>query len=164
MIKYKLKEYACEYIPFDVRESIWKMESQLALIFGEKSKECGVGLNIHIPTLKQLFDNKDIKYLVCYKGKKIIGYISYYSYDIDKSNMDRGVVYFHNIFILDEYRKQGIAKKLVRYVMEKNDDKYYQFTIMGENEASLNLMKSVGLYSKPLYSVYTFHTDYDSFV
>lgn len=159
----KIKEYDKDYIPSDVRDSIWEMEVQLAIMFSKKSRDCGVGMSVSIPTRKQLFfDDDSIKYVVCYKGKKIAGYISYRE-DFGSKSYDRSVIYIHNIYVLEEYRKQGIAKKLVKYIMDKYEGYYYQFSIMGDNEASLKLFKSVGLLdTKPLYSIYAFHTDYES--
>jgi GNAT superfamily N-acetyltransferase len=156
-------EFEYEYIPFAVRESITQMEASLALMFSAKSKDCGVGLRVTIPTEKDLFDNKQIKYVIYKINKKIVAYLSYYVVEENNSGMDRGIVYLHNIYVDKLYRNKGIAKQLLKYVMDKHPDKYYQATIMAVNEGSLNLLKSVGLISKiPLYSTYVFHTDYNS--
>jgi GNAT superfamily N-acetyltransferase len=161
--KSTIEEYKYEYIPFNIRESISTMEMYLAQMFSIKSKDCGVGLRVTIPTQKDLFENKDIIYAVYKLNKKIIAYLSYYVVEEDKGNMDRGIVYLHNIYVDTVYRGKGIGKELLRYIMDKYPDKYYQATIMGVNEGSLNLLKSVGLISKtPLYSTYVFHTDYNS--
>ena len=68
---------------------------------------------------------------------------------------DEGMVWIEGIRVHDDYRRKGLAEKMVQYI-EKNalnfDIKYASMLIESENIASLNLAKKMG---------YTVHTQWN---
>lgn len=154
-----IKYYNYNHIPKNVRDVIWEMECELAKMFSKSAQEKHIGLEVQIPTYNRLFSDKCINYCVCCNKKNVIGYVSYYVNE-HESGFDNGCINIKNVFVDKKYRKMGIAKLMLRDIMCKYDKYYYQFCIYGENKAYLNLFRSVGLYTEPLYSVYAFHTNY----
>lgn len=46
--------------------------------------------------------------------------------------------------VLPEYRRQGIAKRLLQIAIQNSPTPYVYATIRGDNEASLNMVKALG--------------------
>lgn len=111
-------------IPFvvDINIEMWKktykgIMSEEIFLMREKNRENSMNI------IKEKLENKENFYKVVSIDNKIVGFVSYgKNRDTEADNL--GEVYA--IYILEEFHKKGIGKKLISYV--KNDLKEKGYT------------------------------------
>lgn len=87
----------------------------------------------------KMLDNDNIKILAYYLDNKIVGYILIRKIDDVTCLLD-------GLFVLDEYRNKGIAKKLVNEainICKEYKVKYIDINVMAKNEIAKNLYKNM---------------------
>jgi len=106
--------------------------------------------------------NKDLFAYVCRKNDEIIGciflYVSYKPSNPSFINGRTGTVM--NAYVKENYRKQGIGKKLVESIINKGKELELDYIDLQATEDGCNLYKSIGFVdtsSKYRYMKYTFN-------
>lgn len=95
--------------------------------------------------MREIFirDQKDDNF-VCYIDDEIVGYISYNP----MSKRRNGSIYIINLVVLPEFRKQGIAQKLIYTACKYYKDEGYKLPMSlqvdKDNIPAINLYKKVG--------------------
>ena len=86
---------------------------------------------------------------VCFDNDKIVAHISFNP----KSKRRNGSIYMVNLTVLPEYRKQGVAKTLIKTATDYYISKGYTLPISTsvdrDNTSAVNLYKRVGFQIKP---------------
>ena len=97
--------------------------------------------------VEHYYENRkdNTKLLFAYDGEKVVGYVF--------GIIDNSEAYLNNkllidaLFVKEEYRKKGIAKKLMSEIEKwgkENNAKIAELTVCKENEKALNLYNSLG--------------------
>jgi len=124
-----------------VREALISDEEEMKIVAQSGIKTLR---KIYRPNLKALENkkriNRDLKRLVAVTDKRIIGTVQYY---IDNSCMK-----IIGLSVLDDYRKQGVSRKLIKTIeelaQEKNIQKISLFTI--KETGNEDIFKKLGFH------------------
>jgi len=107
----------------------------------EKDNTTGIEDSWSLDDLKAMFKSKsNHNYGLFFKGE-IIGFV------LSHINEAARKVYLENILVVKEYRKQGLAKKLLNELLSKcalMGDFRYVAQVNAENIAALELLRSCG--------------------
>ena len=112
------------------------------LIRDEKQYDNNIDDNYEVKDyFKNVIKNKE-NILLCYKDNDVIkGYI--YLKRVIKNEKKGYLV--DGLYVLEDYRKQGIAKKLVDYALKLiKDSEFININVMADNKNAINLYKSFG--------------------
>lgn len=88
----------------------------------------------------KMLNDPNIVLLAYYLDEKIVGYILIRKTDENRCLLD-------GLFVLEEYRKQGIANKLLNEAIErckKMEIKYIDINVMEKNKIAKNIYKKLG--------------------
>ena len=93
---------------------------------------------------------------VCYKDDKLVGFVLYQSLEEKEDGIEcKRYLTVRDIYVLEEYRRQGIATRLFREVMQiasKTYTKCVRFKTWMMDEETVGFINSLS--NKPLYTVY----------
>ena len=112
------------------------------LIRDEKQYDNNIDDNYEVKDyFKNVIKNKE-NILLCYKDNDVIkGYI-YLKRVIEN---DKKGYLVDGLYVLEDYRRQGIAKKLVDYALKLiKDSEFININVMADNKNAINLYKSFG--------------------
>lgn len=112
------------------------------LIKDEKQYDNNIDDNYEVKDyFKNVIKNKE-NILLCYKDNDVIkGYI-YLKRVIEN---DKKGYLVDGLYVLEDYRRQGIAKKLVDYALKLiKDSEFININVMADNKNAINLYKSFG--------------------
>ena len=112
------------------------------LIRDEKQYDNNIDDNYEVKDyFKNVIKNKE-NILLCYKDNDVIkGYL--YLKRVIKNEKKGYLV--DGLYVLEDYRKQGIAKKLVDYALKLiKDSEFININVMADNKNAINLYKSFG--------------------
>ncbi len=94
---------------------------------------------------EKFFGNDTNIMYVAVENRKVIG--SMYGYELERYDIRKKQLFIYSIDVLENYRRKGIGKKLIRtFISElKNGEYYNAFVITNKkNYAAVNLYKSTG--------------------
>ena len=101
---------------------------------------------------------------VCFDNDKIVAHITFNP----KSKRRNGSIYMVNLTVLPEYRKQGIAKTLIKTATDYYISKGYALpmstSVDRDNASAVNLYKRVGFQIKPPITEVEIEDDDEQFV
>lgn len=112
------------------------------LIRDEKQYDNNIDDNYEVKDyFKNVIKNKE-NILLCYKDNDVIkGYI-YLKRVIEN---DKKGYLVDGLYVLEDYRRHGIAKKLVDYALKLiKDSEFININVMADNKNAINLYKSFG--------------------
>ena len=112
------------------------------LIRDEKQYDNNIDDNYEVKDyFKNVIKNNE-NILLCYKDNDVIkGYI-YLKRVIEN---DKKGYLVDGLYVLEDYRRQGIAKKLVDYALKLiKDSEFININVMADNKNAINLYKSFG--------------------
>jgi len=111
---------------------------------------------------KNLFDNEYAKALLAFEGDKPIGFCLYF-YGFSTFTT-KGTLYLEDVFVLEEYRKQGIGTlffKELGKIAEENDLTRMEWVCLDWNQPSIDFYEQK-LLAKPLNGWTKFRLDGDA--
>lgn len=112
------------------------------LIRDEKQYDNNIDDNYEVKDyFKNVIKDKE-NILLCYKDNDVIkGYI-YLKRVVDN---DKKGYLIDGLYVIEKYRRQGIAKKLVDYALKLiKDSEFININVMADNKNAINLYKSFG--------------------
>ena len=112
------------------------------LIRDEKQYDNNIDDNYEVKDyFKNVIKNKE-NILLCYKDNDIINGYIYLKRVIEN---DKKGYLVDGLYVLEDYRRQGIAKKLVDYALKLiKDSEFININVMADNKNAINLYKSFG--------------------
>lgn len=121
------------------------------------NKEINILSGLHDSTLehnidKDVFENKVCKVIIAEENKNAIGFLLY-SY-IYWANCGKGI-YLSQVYVKEEYRKQGIFKMLLQELELREPECNFITNLVGnENDGMLSGMRKLGFESSDLITFY----------
>lgn len=110
------------------------------LILDERKYNDSIEENIIIKNhFNQMLDDKNVILLAYYLDNKIVGYILI-------RKLDNNTCLLDGLFVLEEYRNQGIAKKLLNKAINKCKEfnvKYVDINVMEKNKIAKSIYKKM---------------------
>lgn len=110
------------------------------LVLDEKQYDDLIDENTKIENyFKKIMNDENIKLLAYYVDKKIVGYVLI-------KKLDNNICLLDGLYVLEEYRKKGIAKKLLNEALikcRKYKVKYVDINVMYENEIAKSMYKKM---------------------
>lgn len=110
------------------------------LILDERKYNDTIDENIVITNhFNNLINNENVVLLAYYSEEEIIGYILI-------RRVEKKVCLLDGLYVLEQYRNQGIANKLLNAALEKCKEfnvKYVDIKVMTNNEIAMNIYKKL---------------------
>jgi len=110
------------------------------LILDERKYNDTIDENIVITNhFNNLINNENIVLLAYYSEEEIIGYILI-------RRVEKNVCLLDGLYVLEQYRNQGIANKLLNAALKKCKEfnvKYVDIKVMKNNEIAMNIYKKL---------------------
>lgn len=110
------------------------------LILDERKYNDTIDENIVITNhFNNLINNENIVLLAYYSEEEIIGYILI-------RRVEKNVCLLDSLYVLEQYRNQGIANKLLNAALKKCKEfnvKYVDIKVMKNNEIAMNIYKKL---------------------
>lgn len=117
------------------------------LINDEKKYDNNINDHCVVTSLyEKFYENDNVCLLVAKVNKEIVGYLYGFVFESGDSLIET-VITLDALFVLEDYRKKGIAKKLIDefkvWAIYKNA-KFIELKVCDKNEAAINLYNKIG--------------------
>ena len=90
-------------------------------------------------------DANDLYFLLYYKEKKLVGRIEYHEYTVNDKIVKRFIykngtyLWIKNVFVLEEYRRQGILHNIFDYIFKNISNKNVALSV---DKSNINALKA----------------------
>lgn len=156
-MKMSIRNYSnSNEMPDNKQRQILSLLDEASHQIADWARNIRMGWSIPLPTHDSLF-NGDMRIVTMeISGKKVIGFIQYYTYTSENhSDSQLGI---HQIYVNKKYRNKGIGSNLVRYLMEKYEDHMFTINVWDQNEIGKKFWKSLGFVT-PTYTSYIYKAE-----